>query len=31
MKLYGYDVEICDCWTDYFGGLDNVNITEFKI
>ena len=26
----GQEFEIYDCWTDYFGGLDNVNITEFK-
>lgn len=27
----GQEFEIHDCWTDYFGGLDNVNITEFNI
>lgn len=27
----GHEFKIVDCWTDYFGGLDNVNITEFNI
>lgn len=26
----GQEFEIYDCWTDYFGGLDDVNITEFN-